>query len=180
MTTVLNFNDTPGTLTDATTLRLQRRLPGTADRVWAWLTQGELRRQWLADGDMTLHPGASFELVWRNDELSASPDERPAGFGAESRATCEILEVDPPRRLRYTWPGVGEVTFELAPAGDEVLLTLTHRQLAGETLVLNVCAGWHAHMARLVALAEGTPPPSLWATWRALREDYVRRLGHTA
>ena len=57
-----------------------------------------------------------------------------------------------------------------------MLLTLTHRRLSGERLILNVCAGWHAHLARLVALAQGNPPPSLWATWKRLRDDYAQRL----
>lgn len=166
------FNDTLGTLTEGTALRMQRRLPGPLERVWSYLTDSELRRQWLAAGPMDLRPGASFELVWRNDELSASAAERPDGFSAESRAVCRFEEVEPLRRLRYVWPDVGEVTFELEPDGDTVMLTLTHRRLSGERLVLNVCAGWHAHLARLVALMEGTAPPSLWATWKRLRDDY--------
>lgn len=174
--TTQDFNDRHGQLTDGGTLRMQRRLPGTLEHVWAFLTDSDLRRQWLASGPMTLQPGTTFELTWRNDELSTSAAERPEGFGAESRATCTLQEVDPPRRLRYLWPEVGEVTFELEPAGDGVLLTLTHRRLSGERLILNVCAGWHAHLARLVALAQGNPPPSLWATWKRLRDDYAQRL----
>jgi len=166
------YNRAPGRLADATTLVIQRRLPGTPERVWAWLTDSDLRRQWLASGDMPARTGTPFELVWRNDELSASPDERPDGFSAESRGTCEMLEFDPPRRLRYSWAGVGEVCMELAPAGGEVLLTLTHKKLAGERLVLNVCAGWDSHLALLVARAEGTPPPSLWSTWKQRRAEY--------
>lgn len=173
----LALNDTHGTLTDERTLRLQRRLPGPIERVWSYLVDSELRRQWLASGDMpALQPGASFELLWRNDELSASPAERPEGFGAESRATCRIVDVQAPHRLRYEWPGVGEVCFELETTGPDVLLTLTHRGLQGETLVLNVCAGWHAHLALLVARAEERTPPSLWATWKQLRDEYRVRL----
>ena len=166
------FNDQHGQLSDGHTLRIQRRLPGSIDRVWSYLTDSELRRQWLASGPMTLQAGTSFELVWRNDELSASAAERPEGFSAESRAVCQVEEVDPPRRLRYVWPEVGEVTFELETVDDGVLLTLTHRRLSGEKLILNVCAGWHAHLALLVARVAGTTPPSLWATWKTLRAEY--------
>jgi uncharacterized protein YndB with AHSA1/START domain len=166
------FNDRHGTLSDGNVLRIQRRLPGPIERVWSYLTDSDLRRQWLASGPMTLRPGAEFELVWRNDELSASAAERPDGFSAESRATCRFEEVDPPRRMRYVWPDVGEVTLELETRADDVLLTVTHRRLVGETLVLNVCAGWHAHLAVLVALLEGTQPPSLWRTWKQLRREY--------
>ena len=150
---------------------MQRRLPGPIERVWSYLTDSDLRRQWLTSGTMNLQPGASFELVWRNDELSSSAAERPDGFSAESRATCPCGEVEPPRRMRYVWPGVGEVSIELETVGDEVMLTLTHRQLMGDRLILNVCAGWHAHLVLLVAHLEGKNPPSLWSTWTRLRKD---------
>lgn len=166
------FNDVHGQLTDGSTLRIQRRLPGPIERVWSYLTDSELRRQWLASGSMPMQVGASFELVWRNDELSASPAERPDGFSAESRATCQFTELDPPRCMRYIWPDVGEVSFELEPVADGVLLTVTHRRLSGERLILNVCAGWHAHLALLVARMEGSTPPSLWRQWKQLRDEY--------
>lgn len=170
------FNHRRGTLTDASTLRMQRRLPGPIERVWAFLSDSDLRRQWLASGTMTLQPGASFELVWRNDELSGSAAERPDGFAAESRATCQFVEVEPPRLMRYVWPGVGEVTIELEAIEDSVMLTLTHRQLSGEGLILNVCAGWHAHLALMGAHLEGGEPPSLWSTWKRLRKEYETQL----
>jgi uncharacterized protein YndB with AHSA1/START domain len=117
------FNETHGQLIDTGTLRIQRRLPGPIERVWSYLTESSLRQQWLASGALSLVPRASFELVWRNDELSSSPAERTDGFSAESRATCQLLEVDPPRRRHYTWPGVGEVSIELESQGSEVMLT---------------------------------------------------------
>lgn len=166
------FNQQLGALAPDNSLRLQRRLPGPIERVWAYLTDSDLRRQWLASGEMPLQAGASFELVWRNDELSGSPAERPEGFAAESRATCQFIDVEPPRRMRYIWPGVGEVTMELENADGDVLLTVTHRQLVGERLILNVCAGWHAHLALLIARMEGTPAPSLWTTWKLVRSQY--------
>ena len=39
------------------TLKIQRVLPGTVERVWAYLTQSDLRRQWLAEGEMKLMTG---------------------------------------------------------------------------------------------------------------------------
>lgn len=166
------FNDMHGVLAPDKTLRIQRTLPGPIERVWSYLTESDLRCQWLASGTMQLQPGASFELVWRNDELSDSAAERPDGFPAESRATCQFIEVHPPRRMRYIWPGVGEVSMELEAAGADVLLTVTHRQLLGERLILNVSAGWHAHLALLVARLENAVAPSLWATWKKVRTEY--------
>ena len=46
---------------------------------------------------MTLTPGAEFELIWRNDELSDASDPRPAGFAEEQRMDSRIIAVEPPR-----------------------------------------------------------------------------------
>lgn len=165
-----------GQLTDARTFTIQRRLPGPAERVWQHLVDGELRRRWLAAGALTPRAGSSFELVWRNDELSASPAERPDGFAAESRATCQVLEAEAGRRLRFAWPGVGDVCFELEPDGDGVLLTVTHRGLPDAATIGLVAAGWHAHLDLLAARLEGTEAPSFWSHWLALRDEYRRRL----
>ena len=72
-------DDAYGTLTEPATLTLQRLLPGPIARVWAYLTDGELRRQWLAAGTMEEKVGAPVEFVWRNDELTDPPGERPEG-----------------------------------------------------------------------------------------------------
>ncbi len=92
------------TLTEPTTLTLQRRLPGPLERVWSFIVDGERRRQWLAAGTLEPVPGATFELVWRNDELSASPTERPAGWDEEYRASCTVTEAEPPHHLTFRWP----------------------------------------------------------------------------
>ena len=42
--------DAYGVLTEPATLKIQRVLPGPIERVWAYLTESELRRQWLAAG----------------------------------------------------------------------------------------------------------------------------------
>ena len=69
-------------------------------------------------------------------------------------------------------PDDEEIGLALEAIGDEVLLSVTHRQLVGERLILNVCAGWHAHLALLVARVEGTTAPSLWALWKDVRTEY--------
>ena len=70
---------------NADTVRLERLLPGPAERVWRYLTDSELRRTWLASGEMTPEAGSDFELVWRNDELTDPPGRKPEGFGEEHR-----------------------------------------------------------------------------------------------
>jgi len=165
-----------GVLNTPSTLTLERRLPGPIERVWAYLTDSDLRQQWLAAGAMTLQPGTTFELVWKNDELSASASERPEGFPAESRATCQITEVEPPRKLRFLWPGAGDVTFQLEPDGTDVILTVSHRQLPNRTMTVMVGAGWHMHLDILAARVAGASSPSFWSGWLQLRSDYERRV----
>jgi uncharacterized protein YndB with AHSA1/START domain len=165
-----------GVISNPATLTLQRTLPGPIERVWSYLTDSELRSQWLAAGVLKPQPGTSFELVWRNDALSASAAERPAGFPEESRAVCQVTEVEPPRKLGFQWPGVGDVTFELKPVGDEVLLTVTHRQLPDAKMTVMVGAGWHMHCDILVARVAGIQPASFWRGWVQLRDAYESRL----
>ena len=69
--------DAYGVLTEPTTLKIQRLLPGSIERVWAYLTDSDLRRQWLAAGEMEMKAGAPFEFLWRNDEFTNTPGQRP-------------------------------------------------------------------------------------------------------
>jgi uncharacterized protein YndB with AHSA1/START domain len=168
--------DAYGVLTEPATLKIQRLLPGPVERVWAYLTEGELRRQWLAAGHMEMKVGAPFEFVWRNNELSNPPGERPAGFPEEQRMQSQITELDPPRKLAITWSNSGDVSFELDPKGDKVLLTVIHRRLPSRKTLLNVSAGWHMHLDILVACATGKEPAPFWDGWSRLHDEYDRRL----
>jgi uncharacterized protein YndB with AHSA1/START domain len=165
-----------GALTEPATLKIQRILPGPIERVWAYLTEGELRRQWLAAGHMEMKVGAPFEFIWRNDELSNTPAERPEGFPEESRMQSRITELDPPRKLAIAWSDSGDVSFDLDQKGDKVLLTVIHRRLPDRKTMLNVSSGWHMHLDILVARATGAESQPFWAGWSRLRDEYDRRL----
>jgi len=166
---------TYGEVIEPNVLRIKRLLPGSIERVWAYLTESDLRRQWLAAGEMELRQGAPIELVWRNDELE-NAGQRPEGFDAEHRLQSEVTEVDPPHRLSYTFGNAGEVTFELERAGDDVLLTLTHRRLPGREMMTKVAAGWHAHLDVLEAKIAGQSPKAFWSNWASLKADYEQRI----
>lgn len=169
--------DAYGVLTESATLTIQRLLPGPIERVWAYLTESDLRRRWLAAGEMQMKVGAPFELVWRHDELTDPPGKRPEGFDEkEQRMRSRITELDPPRRIAFTWNGTGDVSFELESQGDEVLLTVTHRRLPDRATKVMVGSGWHMHLDVLVARATGKEPEPFWDGWSRLRTDYDRRL----
>ena len=163
-------------LIEPTTLKIQRLLPGPIERIWAYLTDSELRRKWMAAGDMEMKAGAPFELVWRNDELTDPPGERPAGFGGEHRMQSRITEFDPPRKLSITWSSTGDVTFELEPKGKGVLLTVIHRRFPDRATLLKHMAGWHMHLDVLVARASGEEPAPFWDGWSGFMKEYDARL----
>ena len=168
--------DAYGALSEDATLTLERLLPGSIDRVWAYLTESELRRQWLAAGTMEMRVGAPFELVWRNRELTENPGQRPEGFGEEHRLESAITELDPPYRLAISWGSTGGVVFELEPVGDMVRFTITHRRIPDRSIMLNVSAGWHAHLDVLIARLAGEEPDPFWDRWVALKAEYASRL----
>ncbi len=165
-----------GRLTEPATLVIERLLPGPASRIWRYLTDGEMRRKWLASGAMEEKAGAAFELVWRNDELTDPPGTRPDGFSEEMRMKSRVLEVHKDKRLVFTWGENGEVAFDLRPEGEDVMLTVTHRRISDRANLLMVGAGWHMHLDILAATMNGARPQPFWDGWLKLKDDYDRRL----
>jgi uncharacterized protein YndB with AHSA1/START domain len=157
------------------TLVIQRWLPGSAERLWRYLTDSDLRQRWLAVGAMTIEAGAPLELVWRNDALSAATDRRPAGMPEVQRMQSRILAVEPMRMLQIAW-GNGDVTFTLEEKGNRVLLTVTHRGIDGGAEQRSLAAGWHMHLDILVSLTSGAEAPTFWSGWTALQGLYGHRL----
>jgi uncharacterized protein YndB with AHSA1/START domain len=168
--------DAYGVLTEPATLTIQRMLPGPIERVWAYLTESDLRRKWLAAGEMEMKVGAPFELVWRNSELTDPPGKRPDGFGEEHRMQSEITELDPPRKLAFTWGKSGGVSMELEPRGERVLLTVIHRRLPDRGMMVGVSTGWHTHLDMLAARLAGEEPEPFWDGFIRLRKDYDDRI----
>lgn len=163
-------------------VRIERLLPGPIERVWAWLTDPELRRLWLAGGPMDLQAGGRVELRFRHAELSADDGPVPERY-REVHARGHVLHgritlCEPPHRLAYTWNDgeeASEVGFELSPAGDRVRLLLVHRRLRRDDMV-SVASGWHAHLAILGERLRNAPPPAFWTLHTALEAHYRERL----
>jgi uncharacterized protein YndB with AHSA1/START domain len=147
------MNDSYGTLVGTDTLRLQRSLPGSIDRIWAYLTESDKRGQWLASGDMDLRVGGKVGLFFRHADLSprtAPTPERYREMEAGHAMTGRITACEPPRLLSYTWGesdgSESEVRFDLSEQDDRVLLTVTHSRLHNRDDLVSVAGGWHAHM----------------------------------
>ncbi len=172
-----NFGEYP----TGDSLQIQRFLPGPIERVWEYLTDSELRRQWLASGEMRPEVGSAFEFVWRNTELDGNPvrgaaADDPECAVEEHRMGSEIVIWEPPHRLAFTWNKSGNVTITLEARNDEVLLTLTHVRLPDEGTIVGVSAGWHAHLDYLVARLAETEPVPFWDNHNRLQEAYEKRV----
>ena len=171
-----------GVVTAARTVRLRRVLPGPIERVWAYLTESDKRGRWLASGAMELGVGGRVELNFRNAELTPHGETPPERFKSAACSTLRgrITRCDPPRLLSYTWGDdpndPSEVTFELTPQGENVVLELTHRRLPERTTMVRVASGWHTHLGILVDHLNGREPLPFWSTYLRLEAEYERRL----
>jgi len=159
-------------------LRIVRLLPGPIERIWEFLTDPEKRSRWFAGGVTEPRAGGKIEFVMHHSKLS--PGETPPEKYAqvhEPGVTFEgrVLRYEPPRVLSYTFGDEeSQVTFELTPQGDQVLLVVTHRSTGDDIKEqFNYAGGWHTHLSILVALLEKKTPPKFWATHARL-ESYYR------
>ena len=75
------------TLPETRSITVERDFPHPADRLWRALTQPHLIREWLMDNDFAPAVGHRFKL---NGDWGGVLD-------------CEVLEIEPQRRLAYSW-----------------------------------------------------------------------------
>ena len=125
-------------------------IAATAEKVFAALTDAEMSAQYWS--------GNSIVSDWQ----VGSP------FALKGRAgnvvIGEVLEVDPPRRLAYTFhsqhdglekEGPSRVTFELEPLKDQVKLTVTHDEFpAGSEVFGHISRGWPHVLSSLKSFLE--------------------------
>ena len=172
-----------GVVTEAGTVRFERVLPGPIERVWPYLTESKERGKWLASGEMDLRVGGRVELKFRHADLSPHAEPTPDKYKKYEEGASvygRITRCDPPRLLSYTWDedsgDDSEVTFELTPRDEDVLLVLTHRRIADRATMVSVASGWHTHLGILEDNLNGSEPRPFWSTQAQLEAEYERRL----
>ena len=162
---------------DPHTVAFVRILPGPIERIWDFIADGKKRGEWFASGDLPEKVGQPFTMRFKHSTLSpnqAPPPEPYKKMDAEGHQAEEtVTEIDPPRRLAFTWGGNSEVVFELTPKDGKVLLTLTHRKLASEAERNGNAAGWQCHLAVLVDKVEGRTPPAFWDIFSKVSAEYA-------
>jgi uncharacterized protein YndB with AHSA1/START domain len=160
------------------TLRVERLLPGPIERVWAYLTESEKRGKWLANGDTELRVGGKVQFHFLHSSLTPHKEPIPERFKSmEHGVSFEgvVTRCEPPHVLAYTWGDAGEVTFELTPQGNDVLLVITDsRKDPAENA--GAAAGWDAHLGILEDNLNGQTPRPFWSNWLRLEADYEEQL----
>jgi uncharacterized protein YndB with AHSA1/START domain len=152
------------------TLVFARDLAQRPEVVWAALTEADQLGQWSPFG-------ASRDLTTIGPVTLTIYD----GDRADEDIAAEVLTVDPPRFLEYTW-GQDLVRWELSAAGSGTHLELRHT-VADRDWLSKVAAGWHMCLDVAAYLLDGDPIGPIRGSeairygWTELNEAYSDRLG---
>jgi uncharacterized protein YndB with AHSA1/START domain len=162
------------------TIRLERVLDALPEKVWLYLTEADLRRQWFMGGS-DAKPGGEFELIVDHDNLSDEALPYPESYAASKGLTFseKVIRFEPPRLLETTFQGGknGRVTYELFPEGDRTRLVLTHSGITSGTGAQDIGSGWNSHLTVLEERLAGRNVPDFWALHARSREAVAKALG---
>src|SRR5215831_3095390 len=98
--------------------------PVAPEFVWRAITDSSILREWLMENNFQPQVGARCEF------------RMPPKPGFDGVVHCEVLEVEAPHRLVYTWDGGGmsgktTVVWTLEGSGAGTTLRLEHRGFQG-------------------------------------------------
>ena len=139
-------------------LVVERRIQASPETVFGFFADPRRWLQWQGlEAELDPRPGGVFRMNVRGD-----------GW-----AVGRFLQVDPPRRIVFTWgweiersplpPGASVVEVELIPQGDGTLVRLTHRDLPPARSPPTRPAGRTTWTDWPSAPAAATPAPTPWA-----------------
>jgi uncharacterized protein YndB with AHSA1/START domain len=120
------------------------RIAASPETVFPYLVEPDLMVQWIGEwADLMPQPGGTFAL-----DINKTP------------VRGEYVEVDPPRRVVFTWgvpgrdsmpPGSTSVEITLTEDAGETVVELFHRGLPSEERASHL-EGWTRMLARFAAL----------------------------
>jgi uncharacterized protein YndB with AHSA1/START domain len=161
-------------------IRLERVLEAPPEKVWRYLTEADLRREWFMGGT-DARAGETFELHIDHDNLSTDDVPYPESYAASKglRWSEQVLRFDPPHVLEMTFGdgGKGIVTFELFGEDERTRLVLTHSGIVSGTGAQDFGGGWTSHLAVLAERLAGRSVRDFWALHALSREEVAEALG---
>jgi uncharacterized protein YndB with AHSA1/START domain len=162
------------------TIRLERLLDASPEKVWRYLTEAELRRQWFMGGT-DARPNSDFELLNDHDNLSDEDVPYPDDYAPYKGRTWHetVLRFDPPRLLETTFQSGknGTVSYELHREGNRTRLVVIHSGIVSPTGAQDFGSGWNSHLAVLEERLAGRPVRDFWALHARSREAVAKALG---
>ncbi|MCL4860632.1 MAG: SRPBCC domain-containing protein [Caldilineaceae bacterium] len=153
-------------------LRLERRFAHSPAKVWRALTEPAQLNLWFPfDVEIELRLGSKINFIEKG--------------GTEPSSQGEIIELDPPRLLAYSW-FEDLLRWELQTDGDGCLLIFTHT-FADRAGAASFAAGWQVCLDAMTEVLDGQPiDEATYAgpEWRhqmaQLHEAYIDALGLSA
>ena len=140
-------------MTETRSIVVERTIPHPPEKIWRALTQSHLVEEWLMKNDF--EPKAGHRFTFR-----ATPVPGWKGF-----TNCEVMTVEPPHRLVYSWGDGTEsdsglrtiVTWTLTPqsGGTHVRMEQSGFRAADESGFKGMGAGWPRILERLENVAGG-------------------------
>lgn len=144
-------------------VRFEVRIEAKPETVFAFFTDPEKMVRWMGtEADLDPRPDGTFRVRV-----------------AKAVASGAYVEVDPPRRVVFTWgwepneeeadfhavpPGSSTVEVTLEPDGEATIVTMLHKDLPSEQMRTSHTEGWVHYLERLaVAGAGGDPGADPWA-----------------
>ncbi|MET9514612.1 SRPBCC domain-containing protein [Streptomyces sp. NPDC002994] len=143
--------------TDVVTV--ERRIAARPETVFSFFTDCEKWLSWMGtDGEFTFEPDGAYRTTVIGENVAAG----------------RFVEIDPPKRLVFTWGWVegagpvppGSTTVEITPepVPEGTLLRLVHSGLPAPEARAAHAEGWTHYVERLAVRAEGGDPgPDDWA-----------------
>ena len=140
------------TLSDSA-IRAQIEIRSTQERVYAAWTQAEVLSQWFSP-----RPQVGVEVNHLDCVVGGKYDFAMVfEDGDKAQMSREYRELDPPKRLVFTWRWIDEarlsdetlVTVELEPSPQGTLLSLTHERFLTTEARDNHQGGWNLVLGRL-------------------------------
>jgi uncharacterized protein YndB with AHSA1/START domain len=161
------------------TIRLERVLDAPAEKVWGYLTEADLRREWFMGGT-DAEPQGEFELIVDHDNLSSDDVPYPESYAEfkGARMIEKVIRFDPPRLLETTFQGGknGNVTYELFPEGERTRLVVTHSGITSGTGAQDFGSGWNSHLTVLQEKLAGRSVRDFWELHAKSREAVSKAL----
>lgn len=139
------------------TIRRDILIPQPREQVWQAITDSATLAEWMYPNDFQPRVGHQFTF-----QVPPNPKVNFAGLVVR----CEVLELEPPRRLVISWSAADgpvvdtRVTFQLEPDGDGTRLYLEHSGFDlshpwGEQAFKGGEYGWAKMLKQLVVVVVG-------------------------